>query len=198
MGLRFATESRVDRSRRGVTLTWPELSSRFPQVRQRGMSLSILIFMVNISWGRWFVKSSLPWLIRFNAISPGFYFYFFFFSFFFPPTNHATNQPLLNTRRFFAARHPCRAQMGRTKLHSTGVTNSLPRPPGGRRRRGGGRWQRSRTFHSVNLPLSPSVKLFNGEFSNQATGSRNGFSTFWTRNSDWRRERTASQGGSCV
>lgn len=56
--------------------------------------MSILIFMVNISWGRWFVKSSLPWLIRFNAISPGFYFYFFFFFFYFFPPNEPRDQPI--------------------------------------------------------------------------------------------------------
>lgn len=82
--------------------------------------MPILIFTVNISWGRWFVKSSLPWLIRFNAISPAIFFIFTFH--FFSPSEPTNSCPTL-------LRGPtplCRAQMGRTKLHSTGVTNSLP------------------------------------------------------------------------
>lgn len=86
------------------------------------MSVPILIFTVNISWGRWFVKSSLPWLIRFNAISPAIFFIFTFH--FFSPPNQPT--PAQRTTLLRGPTPLCRAQMGRTKLHSTGVTNSLP------------------------------------------------------------------------
>lgn len=137
------------------------------------MSVPILIFTVNISWGRWFVKSSLPWLIRFNAILPAIFF-IFTFHFFFPP------EPTNPCPTHDASSRPDTLVSGTNGTYKIALdrSNEFPPPEGGGRG-GGGRWQRSRTFHSVNLPLSPRVKPFNGEFSYQPTGLRNGFSTFW-------------------
>lgn len=77
--------------------------------------------MVNISYGRWFVKSSLPWLIRFNAISPGFYFYFYFFLIFFSPTNQPPPQHAT------LLRHPCTNGTYKIALDRTSNEFSLPR-----------------------------------------------------------------------
>lgn len=159
------------------------------------MSVPILIFTVNISWGRWFVKSSLPWLIRFNAISPAIFFIFTFH--FFSPPNQPT--PAQRTTLLRGPTPLCRAQMGRTKLHSTGVTNSLPQGEEEEEEEGddnvAGLFIRS---------ICPFRRALNRSMANSRTNQRDCVMDsrhFGFRNSDWRRERTASQGeraGPCV